>query len=65
MVRIYSRRAADRNAPWRECLECGNRFQVKRLSQKWYSAACQTASFREHRHDVASSWTARVRWYIR
>ena len=52
---------------WRICLECGNRFEVKRAgsSTKWCSASCQTASFRAGRNQILESLSIGSRWWVR
>ena len=55
------------SAHWRICLECGNRYEVKRLSSstKWCSASCQTASFRAGRNQILESLAIGSRWWVR
>lgn len=52
---------------WRICLECGNRYEVKRVtsSAKWCSAKCQTTSFRTGRNQILESLAIGSRWWLR
>lgn len=50
---------------WRICLECGNRFRVRRFgsASKWCSAGCQTSSYRAGRHQILESLAIGSRWW--
>jgi hypothetical protein len=53
-------------APWRVCLECGNRYQSAQHGYKvsWCSLKCERASMKRQRDEVATSWV-RARWFLR
>ena len=52
--------------PWRQCLQCGNRYQAANHGYKvnWCSPQCETTALRRQRDEIATTWV-RATWFLR
>jgi hypothetical protein len=63
---LHKRSHKAEDVVWRQCLECGNRYQSANHGYKvnWCSTKCETSALRRQRDDIETSWM-RASWFLR
>lgn len=65
-MRLPKNKEGDPQTVWRQCLECGNRYQAssRNALSNLCSVKCENAALRRQRDQVETTWI-RATWFLR
>lgn len=60
------KKSAEPEPVWRQCLECGNRYQAAEHGYRvnWCSISCEHQALRRQRDVIENTWI-RATWFLR